>query len=102
MHVRPLLAGTATALTALTVLLGAAPASAGQEAPGHDGPSNLGVCSPFLASLPSPTGEGNVRSLVNHLVRSGALDVDTPGELYRVRAQQHVNAAPELECLPRR
>jgi hypothetical protein len=84
------------------VLAGAAPASADALPPGHHGPSNLGVCSPYLASLPSPTGAGNVRSLVNHLVRSGAFEVDTPGELYRIRAQQHVNAAPEVECLPRR
>ena len=99
MHVRTLLVG---AVAAAAVLCGAAPAWAGAAAPGHDGPSNMGVCSPYLASLPAPSGTGNVRSLVNHLVLSGAFGVDTPGELYRVRAKQHVNAPPEIECAPRR
>jgi hypothetical protein len=99
MPVRTLFVG---AVAAVTVLAGAASAWAGAAAPGHDGPSNMGVCSPYLASLPAPSGTGNVRSLVNHLVLSGAFGVDTPGQLYRVRAKQHVNAAPEIECAPRR
>lgn len=76
-------------------------------------PSNLGLCSPFLAGLPSPldpvTGErlgGNARSGVNLLIlRYGELQPDAlsnPGELYRIRAHEHPTASAAEECLPRR
>ena len=74
----------------------------GQAAPGHaaappGAPSNLGLCSPYLAGLPAPvdpfTGEtlgGNARSGVNLLIqRYGLLQPDqlaNPGQLYSVRA----------------
>jgi hypothetical protein len=76
-------------------------------------PSNLGLCSPFLAGLPSPldpvTGErlgGNARSGVNLLIlRYGELQPDqlsNPGELYRIRAHEHPTDSAAEECLPRR
>ena len=98
-------------LVLLVTALGvAAPAQAG-PAPGT--PSNMGLCSPYLAGLPSPvdpvTGEslgGNARSGVNQLIiRYGELQPDAlsnPGELYNVRNRQHPSAPAEQECLPRR
>lgn len=94
----------------------AAPASAaadnagGQPATGER--SNLGLCSPYLAGLDAPvdpfTGEvlgGNARSGVNLLIKIlGPMlpdHLDTPGELYRVRAQEHPTGPAESECLPR-
>lgn len=102
--------------SSLTLLLGAvAVAGPAQAAPGAPpgAPSNMGLCSPFLAGLPSPvdpvTGEplgGNARSGVNQLViRYGELQPDalsSPGELYKVRAREHPVAPAEQECLPRR
>ena len=100
----------------LALVLGAGllagPAQAAPEAPPGT-PSNMGLCSPFLAGLPSPvdpvTGEflgGNARSGVNQLIiRYGELQPDAlsnPGELYRVRAREHPVAPAEQECLPRR
>ncbi len=100
----------------LLVVLGAGllagPAQAAPEAPAGT-PSNMGLCSPFLAGLPAPvdpvTGEvlgGNARSGVNQLiVRYGELQPDAlsnPGELYKVRAREHPLAPAEQECLPRR
>lgn len=88
-------------------------AGTAQAAPGPGTPSNMGLCSPFLAGLPSPvdpiTGErlgGNARSGVNQLIiRYGDLQPDglsNPGELYRIRAREHPSTPPEQECLPRR
>lgn len=90
----------------------AVPAYAAPNAPAGT-PSNLGLCSPFLAGLPSPldpaTGEplgGNARSGVNLLiVRYGEMQPDglsNPGELYRIRAHEHPTASAADECLPRR
>ena len=102
--------------SSLTLLLGAVavagPAQAAAEAP-PGAPSNMGLCSPFLAGLPSPvdpiTGEtlgGNARSGINQLItRYGELQPDAlsnPGELYKVRAREHPMAPAEQECLPRR
>lgn len=75
--------------------------------------SNMGLCSPFLAGMPSlvdpVTGEllgGNARSGVNQLIiRYGELQPDAlsnPGELYKIRAREHPTAPAEQECLPRR
>lgn len=96
-------------------LFAAAPASATTDSAGPPpgAPSNMGLCSPFLASLPAVvdpfTGEtlgGNARSGVNLLIkRYGHLQPDqlhSPGQLYRVRAQEHPTAPAEEECLPRR
>lgn len=88
----------------------AAPAQA-EPPPGTQ--SNMGLCSPFLAGLPSlvdpVTGEllgGNGRSGVNQLIiRYGELQPDAlsnPGELYKIRAREHPTAPAEQECLPRR
>lgn len=90
----------------------AGPAQAAPSAPPGT-PSNMGLCSPFLAGLPSPldpvTGEplgGNARSGVNLLIiRYGELQPDAlsnPGELYKIRAREHPSAPAEQECLPRR
>lgn len=58
--------------------------------------SNMGVCSSYLGHL-------QVRDDVNHLIREvgEVLGLGSPGELYRVRAHQHVNGTPEQECLKR-
>jgi hypothetical protein len=91
--------------------LGAAGPAQAEPLPGTQ--SNMGLCSPFLAGLPSPidpiTGEalgGNARSGVNQLIiRYGELQPDAlsnPGELYKIRARQHPSAPAEAECLPRR
>lgn len=102
--------------SSVTLLVGAltvaGPAWAAPSAPPGT-PSNMGLCSPFLAGLPAPldpvTGDtlgGNARSGVNQLiVRYGELQPDalsSPGELYRVRAREHPSAPAEQECLPRR
>ncbi len=64
-----------------------------------NGASNLGVCSSFLGGL-------QVRDDVNHLVK--AQGYDDPGELYKVRAQEHPGKegypnrpTPKEECRPR-
>ena len=100
----------------LALVLGAGllagPAQAAPRAP-EGAPSNMGLCSPFLAGLPAPvdpvTGEllgGNARSGVNQLIlRYGELQPDAPsnpGELYKIRAREHPSAPAEQECLPRR
>lgn len=58
--------------------------------------SNLGVCSSYLGQL-------QVRDDVNHAIQENgqAYGLDSPGELYRVRAHQHVNGTPEQECVQR-
>ena len=101
-------------LSPFIVLVGAlAVAGPAQAEPLPGTQSNLGLCSPFLARLPSPvdpiTGEplgGNARSGVNQLIiRYGELQPDalsSPGELYRIRAREHPSAPAEQECLPRR
>jgi hypothetical protein len=72
--------------------------------------SNMGLCSPYLAGLPAPVFPpagseplgGNARSGVNlFLTGYGELLSDqpsSPGELYKVRAQQHPTAPAEVEC----
>jgi hypothetical protein len=81
-----------------------APAAWADAPPSDFGRSNMGLCSPFLAQLPPPAGGGTVRALINHLILTapeGTYEVETPGELYRVRAKQHVNDPAPLECLKR-
>ena len=88
---------------AATVLL-LAPTAAADPPPPEFGRSNMGLCSSFLGQLDAPPGVSNVRALVNHLILEsppGTFEVETPGELYRIRAKQHVNGPPALECLPR-
>lgn len=72
--------------------------------------SNLGLCSPYLAGLDAPVfaGEslgGNARSGVNLLIKAlGPMlpdHLDSPGELYRIRAREHPDAPASQECLPR-
>jgi hypothetical protein len=77
---------------------GASPAVAAGNDPG-DTPaapvvSNMGLCSAFLGQL-------GVRDFVNHLIKSGVFEVDTPGELYRIRAREHPGRPAEVECLAR-
>ncbi len=113
---RPVALRSAGLACSLLVALGAGllagPAQAAPEAPVGT-PSNMGLCSPYLAALPAPvdpvTGEllgGNARSGVNQLIiRYGELQPDAlsnPGELYKVRAREHPLTAAEQECLPRR
>lgn len=89
-----------------TVLAGAA---AADPVPGQ--PSNMGLCSAFLAKLPAPVMQGdalggNARSGVNQLILIlGATlpdHLDKPGDLYKVRARQHPTAPAVEECTPRR
>jgi hypothetical protein len=58
------------------------------------GGSNMGECSAYLGGM-------QVRDDVNALIRQygDLLGVSSPGELYRVRAQQQVNLPPAQECL---
>lgn len=89
----------ATALLASVALAAtASPVSADGQDPGDTpaGPhvSNMGLCSAFLGQL-------GVRDFVNHLILSGAFEVDTPGELYRIRAREHPGRPAEVECLAR-
>ena len=109
-----ILARSARLLSPFVVLVGAlAVAGPAQAEPLPGTQSNLGLCSPFLAGLPSPvdpiTGKpfgGNARSGVNQLIiRYGELQPDalsSPGELYKIRAREHPSAPAEQECLPRR
>jgi len=64
--------------------------------------SNMGLCSSYLAQLEVP-GEGNVRAEVNLVIRDygSFLGLASPGDLYHVRAHQHVNAPAPDECTPR-
>jgi len=89
----------ATGVTALALILGTAPAHA-QADPATtvwqaEG-SNMGICSAFLGGM-------QVRDDVNLLIREygGFLGIDSPGELYRVRARQAESKAPAQECLQR-
>lgn len=58
--------------------------------------SNMGICSSFLGGM-------QVRADVNLLIKEygGFLGIDSPGELYRVRARQTESKAPAEECLQR-
>jgi hypothetical protein len=88
--------GTVAAALLLTPVAAATPPAPGQK-PYEAGASNMGMCSAFLASL-------GVRDDINHLIQEnpGLFDgAQSPGELYRVRAQQHENLPPPLECLKR-
>jgi hypothetical protein len=108
-RIRPLVLGPA-AVAAVVLTLGVAAPGHADAPPGA--PSNLGLCSPYLADLPAVvdpfTGEtlgGNARSGVNLLIkRYGLLQPDqlaNPGQLYSVRAHEHPTATAEDECLPR-
>ena len=91
----------------------AAPAAQGDTGPGSASSgqrSNLGLCSPYLAGLDSPVfaGEtlgGNARSGVNLLIKLiGPMlpdQLNSPGELYRIRAHEHPTDSAQDECLPR-
>ncbi len=96
MHLR--LTVTAAALAAALVpatasASGVDPATTAWQA----GAKNMGVCSAFL-------GTGQVRDDVNRAIRlhGDRLGIASPGELFRVRAQQPVTVPPAQECLPRR
>jgi hypothetical protein len=92
------------AAVAGVAILWGAPGASAQQPPPDFGRSNMGLCSSFLAQLEPPPGASNVRALVNHLITQappGTFEVDTPGELYRVRAKQHVNGPAPQECLER-
>jgi hypothetical protein len=104
-------AGLILATLATGVLTAAAPAAAHADTdPSAGQRSNLGLCSPFLASLDAPVfaGDelgGNARSGVNLLIKAlGPMlpdQLDSPGELYRIRAREHPDAPAATECLPR-
>ena len=93
------------------MLVSAAPTAALADTdPSAGRRSNLGLCSPFLASLDAPVlaGDelgGNARSGVNLLIKAlGPMlpdELNSPGELYRIRAREHPDAPAAQECLPR-
>ena len=86
----------AGACLTLVPVASASPPAPGQR-PYEAGASNMGMCSAFLAHL-------GVRADINHLIQEnpGAFDgAQSPGQLYRVRAKQHENLPPPLECLKR-
>ena len=107
--------GRAGALVTTLVLTGAVGGVAQADTvsdPASGQRSNLGLCSPYLGSLPPPvdpvTGEalgGNARSGVNLLIlRYGESLPDhlaNPGQLYSVRAHEHPTTTAAEECLPR-
>jgi hypothetical protein len=69
------------------------------DTPAREHVSNMGLCSAFLAQI-------GARAEVNHLLKEiGPVLPDgpynSPGELYRIRAQQHPNASAAQECLQR-
>jgi hypothetical protein len=88
----------AGSLAAVMMMAAASPVMADGKNPGETpaGPvvSNMGLCSAFLGQL-------GVRDMVNHLIKSGLFEVDTPGELYRIRAREHPGRPAEVECLAR-
>ena len=80
----------------LVPVASATPPAPGQR-PYEAGASNMGMCSAFLAHL-------GVRGDINHLIQDnpGLFDgAEHPGDLYSVRAKQHENLPPPLECLKR-
>lgn len=89
----------AVALGALVLPLVFAQAASAQPQPGA--PSNLGLCSSYLAQLPAPPEVPNVRALVNHLITNGGYEVSTPGQLYSQRAHEHPTDSAQQECLKR-
>ncbi len=58
--------------------------------------SNMGICSSYLGAM-------QVRDDVNGAIRVGGdtLGIRSPGELFRVRAQQTTSLPPAQECLRR-
>lgn len=84
---------------ALAALGGAAPASAATD-PGTQvwsvGGSNMGECSAYL-------GRMQVRDDVNGIIRQygDVLNIDNPGQIFHVRAQQPESLPPAQECLQR-
>ena len=83
------------------LLVGGAPA-AWAEVPSTA--SNMGLCSSFLAHLDVPSS-GNIRAEVNHVIKQFGSFFDPPladpGDLYKVRAHQHLNGPAVEECTPR-
>ncbi len=70
----------------------------------------MGLCSAYLAQLDPPvfmgdTLGGNARSGVNLLIKLiGPLlpdDLQSPGDLYKIRAHEHPTGSAQDECLPR-
>jgi hypothetical protein len=90
------------ACLAIGVLIGAPAGSVfadPNDTPALEHVSNMGLCSAFLAQI-------GVRAEVNHLLKEiGPVLPDgpynSPGELYRIRAQQHPNASAAQECVQR-
>lgn len=99
---RPLMLLVAAAFSVALAPPAAAAGPAAGYRPWEAGASNMGMCSAYLGQLPGHVGP-NARSDVNHLIKAlgPVLGLSSPGDLYRVRAKQHVNEAPELECLRR-
>ena len=56
----------------------------------------MGICSSFLGGM-------QVRDDVNQIIKDfgGVLGIQSPGELYRVRARQAESKAPAEECVQR-
>jgi hypothetical protein len=82
-----------------TSLIAVAPTAASQnpgDTPARGEASNMGLCSAFLGQL-------QARDDVNRILkeRGGLLGIDSPGELYRIRAQEHPDASAADECLQR-
>ncbi len=93
----PLRLTTRCAALALAAVPATATASDPATTAWQAGAKNMGVCSAFLGTL-------GVRDDVNRAIRlhGDRLGIDSPGELFRVRAQQDVTVPPAQECLPRR
>lgn len=83
----------ALALLTAAALLGGAP---GALAAPPSTASNMGICSSYL-------GQMQVRDDVNQTIKTygDVLGLNSPGELFSVRAHQHVNGTPEQECQKR-
>ncbi len=98
MQLRHALAAVSAAVVGMTAAPSAlAEPPAPGERPYEAGAGNMGICSPFLASL-------GVRDDVNRLIQQnpGLFDgAEHPGDLYSVRAKQRENLPPPLECLKR-
>jgi hypothetical protein len=96
---RELAAGVVCGVLALSGATAADAATNPGETPARGKASNMGLCSAFL-------GQVGARADVNELLREFGPFLpdgpfDSPGELYRIRAQEHPNADAEDECLQR-
>ena len=100
MRIPQLALSIAFAAALLIGSLGSLPATTAHAA--DDARSNMGLCSSYLGQMDGNFGP-NARAEVNHIIQDmgEVLGIGSPGELFRIRAQQHINGTPEQECLQR-